>query len=205
MFSCLDIFVLDNFPGINDEPPQHYRPPNRTWNAYRLDIDLNTSSQQLAITTHLTHNYCTLLLLRFGNSKIVSDWYHDCLNVVNDGNHLRELRNLVYHSAVLGSLNSEIKHFWFYVDINYFCYLHTRNSFLKLCCVFFKHSVEWVGEDKRNYKPTRRRVRERPVRRRLLNPISYQLHKLQREEEDQFLQCVLHNIHNAFHSGKKKR
>jgi hypothetical protein len=27
-------------------------------------------------------------------------------------------------------------HFWSYVDINYFYYLHMRNSFLKLCRVF---------------------------------------------------------------------
>jgi hypothetical protein len=62
-------------------------------------------------------------------------------NVVNDENHLRELRNYVYHSVVLENLNSETMHFQTYVDINYFYYLLTRNSFLKLCRVYFKHSV----------------------------------------------------------------
>jgi hypothetical protein len=57
MFSYLDIFVLGTFLGTNRETPQHYRPPN----AYRL-------THQLSITTHLTHNYCTLLL-RFRNCE----------------------------------------------------------------------------------------------------------------------------------------
>jgi hypothetical protein len=35
--------------------------------------------------------------------------------------------------------NSETMHFQTYVDINYFYYLHMRNSFLKLCHVFVKH------------------------------------------------------------------
>jgi hypothetical protein len=70
-------------------------------------------------------------------SKIVSD----CLNVVNDGNHLWELQNSVYHSVVLESLNLETMHFWTYVDINHFYYLHMRKSFLKLCRIFFKHPV----------------------------------------------------------------
>jgi hypothetical protein len=32
-------------------------------------------------------------------------------------------------------------HFQTYVDMNCFCYLHMRNSFLKLCRVFLKHPV----------------------------------------------------------------
>jgi hypothetical protein len=32
-------------------------------------------------------------------------------------------------------------HFQMYVDINYFYYIHMRNSFLKLCRVFLKHPV----------------------------------------------------------------
>jgi hypothetical protein len=39
--------------------------------------------------------------------KIESNWYHDCLDAVNDRNHLQKLRNSAYHSAVLESLNSE--------------------------------------------------------------------------------------------------
>jgi hypothetical protein len=66
MFSYLDIFVLDAFLSTNDKPTQHYSPPNHTWNAYRLGLDLSPSSQQLAITARLTHNYWTLLV-RFGN------------------------------------------------------------------------------------------------------------------------------------------
>jgi hypothetical protein len=141
MFSYLDIFILDTCLGTNDTPPQHYRLPNYTWNEYRLPLDLTTSSQQLAVTIHLTHSYCTLLLLRFGSFPRLSHWYHDCVTVMNDRNHLRELRNSVYHSAVLESLNSETVHFGTYIDINYFYYLHMRNSFLKLCHVFFKYPV----------------------------------------------------------------
>jgi hypothetical protein len=58
--SYLDIFTLDTFLGINDESSRHYRPPNRAWNEYQLALGLSTSSQQLAITTQLTHNYCSL-------------------------------------------------------------------------------------------------------------------------------------------------
>jgi hypothetical protein len=57
-FSFLDIFILDTFLGTNDEPPQHYHPPNCTWNVFRLALDLSALSQQLAITRHVTHNYC---------------------------------------------------------------------------------------------------------------------------------------------------
>jgi hypothetical protein len=42
------------FFGTNDEPPQHCHPPNHTWNAYRLALDLSTLSQQLEITTQHT-------------------------------------------------------------------------------------------------------------------------------------------------------
>jgi hypothetical protein len=94
---------------------------------YWLALDLSTSFQQLAVTTHLTHNYCTLLPLRFENFPRLC-W--TCLNVVNGWNHLQELQNSVYHSAVLESLNSETMHFLTYVDINYFYYLHMMNSFL---------------------------------------------------------------------------
>jgi hypothetical protein len=62
---------------------------------------------------------------------------------VNEGNHLWELRNPIYHSAGLESLNLQIIHFRTYVDINYFYYLHMRDSFLKLCRVFLKHPVEY--------------------------------------------------------------
>jgi hypothetical protein len=55
MFSYLNIFVLDIFLRTNGEPPEHYQLPNRTWNAYQL-------AQQLAITTHLTHNFFLLLV-----------------------------------------------------------------------------------------------------------------------------------------------
>jgi hypothetical protein len=48
----------------------------------------------------------------------------ECLNVVNGGKHLRELRNL------------ETMHFRTYVDINYFYYLH-------LC--FIRQVVNRVG------------------------------------------------------------
>jgi hypothetical protein len=65
MFSYLDIFILDIFLGTNNEPPQNYHPPNCTWNVYWLALDFSTSSEQLATTTHLTHSYCTLFLLRF--------------------------------------------------------------------------------------------------------------------------------------------
>jgi hypothetical protein len=61
------LFVLDTFHDTNNELPQHYCPPYHTWNACRLAPDLSTSSQQLSFTTHSTRNYCTLLLLRFGN------------------------------------------------------------------------------------------------------------------------------------------
>jgi hypothetical protein len=64
-----------------------------------------------------------------------------CKPVWMYGNHMRELRKSVYHSAVLESLNSETMHFRTYVDINYFYYLHMRNPFLKLCRVFLKHPV----------------------------------------------------------------
>jgi hypothetical protein len=64
---------------------------------------LSTSSQQLAITTHLNTQLLYTSIKIWKLSKIVSGWYNDCLNVVNDGNHLRELRNSVYHSAVLES------------------------------------------------------------------------------------------------------
>jgi hypothetical protein len=68
-------------------------------------------------------------------SKIVSDWYHYCLNVVDDGNHLRELTKFSL------SFSGFRMHFRTYVDINCFYYLHMRNSFLSLCRVFFKHPV----------------------------------------------------------------
>jgi hypothetical protein len=121
-------------------------PPNCTWNGYRLALDLSPSSQQLAVTTHLTHNYCTLLLLRSGNFPRLH-WTDTMtvFNVVNDGNHLQELQNSVYHSAVLESLNTETIHFQTYVDVNYFYYLHMRTSFLKLYHVFFKHTVYFTS------------------------------------------------------------
>jgi hypothetical protein len=91
-FPYLDIIIMDICLGTNDGPPQHYCLPNCTWNAYSLALDLSTTSQQLAITKHLTYrvrqanflfwiwnaiwkrklacrtlyNHCTLLL-RFGN------------------------------------------------------------------------------------------------------------------------------------------
>jgi hypothetical protein len=101
---------------------------------------MSTSSQQLAITTHLPHNYCTPQQDLETFQECVG-LYHKCLNVSDDGNHLRELRNSVSHSAFLESLNSETMHFRTYVDINYFDCLHVRNSFLNLCRVFFKHPV----------------------------------------------------------------
>jgi hypothetical protein len=53
------------------------------------------------------------------------------------GNHLRELRKSVYHSAILESLNSETMHFRTYADIKYFYYLHMRNPFVKVMpCIF---------------------------------------------------------------------
>jgi hypothetical protein len=67
MFFYMDIFVLDTFLRANDEPPRHYHPQNHTRNGYRLALDVSVSSQQLAISTHLIHNYWTLLLLRFWN------------------------------------------------------------------------------------------------------------------------------------------
>jgi hypothetical protein len=70
--------------------------------------------------------------------KIASDWYHDYFNVVNDGNHLQEFWNAVYHTAVLERLSSETMHFCTYVYINYFCYLRMRNSFMKSCVYFWK-------------------------------------------------------------------
>jgi hypothetical protein len=40
----------------------------------------------------------------------------------------------------LESLNSETMHFWTYFDVNYFYYLHMKNSFLKFIfetpCIF---------------------------------------------------------------------
>jgi hypothetical protein len=72
--------------------------------------------------------------------KLLSCWYHDCLNIANDRHNLRNLRNSVYYSSVLGSLNSEAMHFWTYVDIYYFYCLHMWNSFMKSCRVF-KHPV----------------------------------------------------------------
>jgi hypothetical protein len=49
-------------------------------------------------------------------SKIVSYWYRDCPDAVNDGNCLRGLRDSVYHSTVSESLNLETMHFRTYVD-----------------------------------------------------------------------------------------
>jgi hypothetical protein len=101
--------------------PQQYLLPNRTRNAYQLALDLSILSQQLAITTHLTHNFCTLLISRFGHfPRLCWDLYHDCLNVVNDEKHLWVLWNSVYHSVVVESLNSLSIHFRTYIDLNYF-------------------------------------------------------------------------------------
>jgi hypothetical protein len=63
------------------------------------------------------------------------------LSECDDGNHLRELRNSVSHSAFLESLNSETVHIRTYVGIKYFDCLHVRNSFLNLCHVFLEHPV----------------------------------------------------------------
>jgi hypothetical protein len=106
----------------------------RSWFEYIV----STTCSHYTLNTQLLYT-SPIKIWKF--SKNMSDWYRDCLNVVNDGNHLRELRNSVYHSAVLESLNSETMHFRTYVDINYFYYLHTRNTFLKLCLVFFKRPV----------------------------------------------------------------
>jgi hypothetical protein len=125
----------------NDEPSQHYRPPNRTWNSYRLAFDLSISSRQLAVTTHLTQNSRTSisLLLRFRNFIILCRT--DTATVLMQRmtqTICGSLRNSIYHSAVSELINSEIVHFRTYVHINY--YLRMRNSFLKLCRVFLKHS-----------------------------------------------------------------
>jgi hypothetical protein len=93
-----------------------------------LEYTVSTTCSHHTLTVHFSYLDCVGL-------------YHDCLNVVNDGKHLRELRNSVYHSAVLESLNSETMHFRTNVDINYFYHLHMRNSFLKLWRVFLKHPV----------------------------------------------------------------
>jgi hypothetical protein len=43
-------------------------PPTKPYmNTYRLALEFSRLSQQVAITTHLTHNYCTLHLLRCQN------------------------------------------------------------------------------------------------------------------------------------------
>jgi hypothetical protein len=63
-----DIFGLDT----NDGPPQHYRPPNRTWNAYWLDPNLSTSSRLLAITTHLNTQLLHTSIKIWKLSEIVS-------------------------------------------------------------------------------------------------------------------------------------
>jgi hypothetical protein len=103
-FSYLGIFILVTFLGRKDESPQHYSSPNCTWNAYWIALDFSTLSHQLAITTHLTHNYCTLLPLRFGNFTDTVN----CLNVVNDGYHLLKLQNPLYHSGVSESLTRNV-------------------------------------------------------------------------------------------------
>jgi hypothetical protein len=55
-------------------------------------LDLSTSSQQLAVSHHTVN---TQLLYTSSNkiwklSKIVLNWCHYCLNIVNDRNNLRE-------------------------------------------------------------------------------------------------------------------
>jgi hypothetical protein len=141
MFSYLDIFALDTFLGTNNEPPQHYRLPNHTWNAYQLALDFDyiipATCNQHTLNTQLLDTSIKIWKL----SKVVSDWCQDCLNVMNDRNHLWELKNSFYHWVGLESLNLETMHFWTYVDINYFYYLHARNSFLKLCCVFLERLI----------------------------------------------------------------
>jgi hypothetical protein len=111
---------------------------------YMKCISASSWIEYIVSTTCNYHTFNTQLLYispikTWELPKMVSNWYHSSLDVVNDENHLRELRNSVYHSAVLESLNSETMHFRTYVDINYSYYLHMRNSFLKFWCVFLKY------------------------------------------------------------------
>jgi hypothetical protein len=52
IISYLDDFVLYAFLDASSEPPHHYCPQNHTQNSYWLALDVSTSSQCLAVTTH---------------------------------------------------------------------------------------------------------------------------------------------------------
>jgi hypothetical protein len=54
-------------------------------------------------------------------------------------NHPREFQNPVYYSAVFRC--HAFLHFWAWVIIIYFSYLHVKGSFLTYSRVFLKHSV----------------------------------------------------------------
>jgi hypothetical protein len=137
MFSCLDIFVLDTFLGTSDEPPQHYRKSDCTWNAYRLAVGLGTSSQQLAVTTQLTHNYCTFLLLRFGNfprlcrtdttekgrksidrAHFSSSSYHSCTQL--------EFRLVASQGILISEGNSFLRNWTVLFSISFICSFPVR-------------------------------------------------------------------------------
>lgn len=81
------------------------------------NFDLSMLSQQFAINTRLMYTPFFKIWKLF---TVVSYWYHNCLDIVNDRKHLRDLRNLLYDSAVLESLDLETTHSLTYVDIKLF-------------------------------------------------------------------------------------
>jgi hypothetical protein len=98
LFYCL---IWDS-PNLEGQVPIFIYPRNRVAQLYPRALGT------LYVASYNSQGCGGGILTRPHIGKIMFDWYNDCLNVVNDGNHLRELRNSVSHSSYLESLNSEI-------------------------------------------------------------------------------------------------
>lgn len=101
-------------------------------------FDLSMLSQQFVINTHLLYTFLFKIWKLF---KIVSYWYHNCLDIVNNRKHLRDLRNSLYHSAVLESLDLETMHSRTYVDIKLFLLSTYQGLIPEVLPCILKHPV----------------------------------------------------------------